>query len=98
MRGAAIAGAQQCRAVSQLPSDCGAHYIVRRGAWIIGLVCGDHKISVAAPTLTEAASAALSRRNDLSAAPADDLTNCITVLVVTPTGASANPHTIFSKD
>ena len=63
----------------------------------MGLVCGDHKI-VAAPTVAEAVSAAHARRDDLGAAPAGDLPKCITVLVVTPTGASATPHTTFSKD
>ncbi len=99
MRGAAIAGAiRQCKAMTQVPSDCGAQHIARRGAWIVGLVCGEHKISVAAPTLAEAASAARSRRDDLGAAPDGEVTKCVTVLIVTPTGAFATPHTTFSKD
>jgi hypothetical protein len=99
MRGAAIAGAiQQCRAMTQGPSDCGAHYIVRRGAWIVGLVCGDQQISVAAPTLEDAMGAARSRRDAVGAVPAGDLTKCTTILVVTPTGASAVPHNMLSND
>jgi hypothetical protein len=99
MRGTAIAAAiRQCRAMTNLPSDCGAHYIVRRGAWIVGLVCGGHKISVAASTLEETVRAARKRHDELGMGPAPDLMECTTVLVISPTGASAIPLNVFSTD
>jgi hypothetical protein len=63
-QGEAIAGAvRDCRARASAPTDCGAQFVTTRGGWVIGYLCGDHKIIVAAQTREAAEWTALGKWN-----------------------------------
>ena len=53
--GPALASAlRKCEAMSAGQSDCGAEVTAVRKGWTLGILCGDHRVLVAATDLTTA--------------------------------------------
>ena len=61
-QGEAIAGALlRCQTMTADESDCGAEYVAFRSGLALALMCGDHRVVVAANDSEEADSSALDR-------------------------------------
>ena len=102
-QGEAIAAAiRYCRATTAVPTDCGAQFTTSRGGWVVGNLCGDHKIMATAETREGAEQAALVREADLKRLYAPNLPPCRRVLTVDPSGAvlpaqAASAHQIDAQ-
>jgi hypothetical protein len=93
--GGAIATAiRECRAMSSGGNDCGAAFAASRGGWIIGLLCGDHRILATGGDLKDAEATALNRELDLKRLYVPDLPACHRVLTVDSRGVvtTASPR------
>src|SRR5829696_4374528 len=76
--GPALASAlRKCEAASGGQSDCGAEVTAVKRGWTLGMLCGDHRVLVAATELTTAILEAQSRQMDLRGLYGDSLPNCL---------------------
>jgi hypothetical protein len=85
--GPALASAlRKCEAMSAGQSDCGAEVTAVKQGWTLGILCGDHRVLVAAPDLTTAIMEAQARQMFLRDLYGDSLPNCLCVMWVDPQG------------
>jgi hypothetical protein len=63
-------------------SDCGAQIAATRGGWMIGNLCGDHRIMATGSTLMEAEREALNREISLQLSYVPDLPSCRRVVTI----------------
>jgi hypothetical protein len=83
----AIVGAMRaCRAMSPAAGDCGALFKIRRGAWIIGRLCGRENILAAGATRRQAEQMAMLREIELRLHYFPGLPPCIKVVTANPRG------------
>ena len=86
-QGEAITGAvRQCESRSTDHSDCGAEFVAYRIGWSLAILCGDHRVLVAAGDLAEAEAAAHARIATLEQSYAPGLPPCHRLLTVDPAG------------
>jgi hypothetical protein len=86
LQGPAIASAlRKCNAMSR-KSDCGAEFTAIRRGWILGILCGDHRVLVAARELTTAEREAQARESTLRTLYGESLPGCWRVIAVDPDG------------
>jgi hypothetical protein len=86
LQGQALASAlRKCSAMSQ-ESDCGAEFTAVRRGWTLGLLCGDHRVLVAARELVNADREAQHRECDLKTLYGVGLPICWRVITVDPDG------------
>lgn len=87
--GPALASAlRKCEAMSGAQSDCGADVTAVRQGWTLGILCGDHRVLVAAPDLTTAIMDAQARQEYLRDLYGD-LPSCSCVMWADPRGFAA---------
>ena len=85
--GPALASAlRKCNAMSKEQSDCGAEVTAVRQGWTLGILCGDHRVLVAAPDLATAIREAEARQTYLRDVYGDSLPGCSRVVSVDPYG------------
>jgi hypothetical protein len=85
--GPALASAlRKCEAMSGGQSDCGAEVTAVRQGWTLGILCGDHRVLVAATDLTTAIMDAQARQMFLRDLYGDGLPGCSCVVWVDPLG------------
>ena len=85
--GPALASAlRKCNAMSKEQSDCGAEVTAVRQGWTLGILCGDHRVLVAAPDLATAIREAEARQTYLRDVYGDSLPGCSRVVSVDPEG------------
>ena len=90
--GPALASAlRKCNAMSKQQSDCGAEVTAVRQGWTLGILCGDHRVLVAAPDLATAIREAEARQAYLRDVYGDSLPGCSSVVSVDPQGFAASP-------
>jgi hypothetical protein len=84
--GPAIASAlRKCNAMSRT-SDCGAEFTAVRRGWTLGILCGDHRVLVAASDLATAEGKAQARESYLRTLYGEALPGCWRVMTVDPDG------------
>jgi len=89
--GPALASAlRKCEAMSDGQSDCGAEVTAVRQGWTLGILCGDHRVLVAATELTTAIMDAQARQMVLRDLYGDGLPSCSCVMWVDPRGFAAS--------
>ena len=89
--GPALASAlRKCEATSGGQSDCGAEVTAVRQGWTLGILCGDHRVLVAATDLTTAIMDAQARQMFLRDLYGDGLPACSCVMWVDPRGFAAS--------
>jgi hypothetical protein len=87
LQGTAIASAlRKCNAKSRV-SDCGAEFTAVRKGWTLGILCGDHRVLVAATELATAVKEAQARESTLRTLYGDGLPGCRRVITVDPDGS-----------
>jgi hypothetical protein len=85
-QGSAIASAlRKCNAKSR-ESDCGAEFTAVRRGWTLGILCGDHRVLVAAKELVNADREAQLRVCTLRTLYGESLPVCWRVITVDPDG------------
>jgi hypothetical protein len=85
--GPALASAlRKCEARSGGQSDCGAEVTAVRMGWTLGILCGDHRVLVAATELATVIMEAEARHIYLRDLYGDSLPSCSCVLWVDPQG------------
>jgi len=85
--GPALASAlRKCNAMSKEQSDCGAEVTAVRQGWTLGILCGEHRVLVAAPDLATAIREAEARQTYLRDVYGDSLPGCSRVVSVDPEG------------
>jgi hypothetical protein len=85
-QGQALASAvRKCSAMSR-ESDCGAEFTAVRRGWTLGLLCGNHRVLVAAKELVNADREAQFRECDLKTQYEWSLPFCWRVITVDPDG------------
>ena len=90
--GPALASAlRKCEAMSDGQSDCGADVTAVRQGWTLGILCGDHRVLVAATDLTTAILESQARKMFLKELYGDGMPYCSCVLWVDPQGFAAAP-------
>ena len=91
-QGPALASAlRKCNAMSGDGSDCGAEFTAVRNGWTLGLLCGDHRVLVAATDVASAWQAARDRIAYLKLQYGDLLPECRRIVTIDPDGfASAS--------
>ena len=93
--GPALASAlRKCEAMSAGQSDCGAEVTAIKSGWTLGILCGDHRILVAASDSTTAILDALAREIYLRDLYGNGMPACSCVVSVDPEGiatASGKP-------
>jgi len=88
--GPALASAlRKCEAMSGGQSDCGAEVAAVKQGWTLGILCGDHRVLVAATDLTKAIMDAEARQIYLRGLYGDSLPSCSCVMWVDPEGFAA---------
>jgi hypothetical protein len=86
LQGPAIATAlRKCNAMSR-KSDCGAEFTAVRRGWTLGILCGDHRVLVAARELATAEREAQARESYLRTLYGESLPGCWRVMTVDPDG------------
>jgi len=86
LMGHAIAAAiDNCKAMTASKTDCGAEFRAVRGGWVLGLLCGDHKVLASGKRRVDAEADA-QIRIDIKRAYIPDLPPCRTVLSVDSRG------------
>ena len=72
-----------CRGLAgEVSSDCGAQIVATRGGWMIGNLCGDHRIMATGSTLMEAEQEALNKEISLQLSYVPDLPSCRRMVTV----------------
>jgi hypothetical protein len=95
--GPALASAlRKCEAMSDGQSDCGAEVTAVRQGWTLGILCGDHRVLVAATDLTTAIMDAQARQIYLRELYGDSLPSCSCVMWVDPRGFAASSRKPWS--
>jgi hypothetical protein len=90
--GPALASAlRKCNAMSKEQSDCGAEVTAVRQGWTLGILCGEHRVLVAAPDLATAIREAEARQTYLRDVYGDGLPGCSRVVSVDPEGFATSP-------
>jgi hypothetical protein len=90
--GPALASAlRKCNAMSKEQSDCGAEVTAVRQGWTVGILCGDHRVLVAAPDLATVIRETETRQTYLRDVYGDGLPGCSRVLSVDPQGFATSP-------
>ena len=85
--GPALASAlRKCNAMSKEQSDCGAEVTAVRQGWTLGILCGVHRVLVAAPDLATAIREAEARQTYQRDVYGDGLPGCSRVVSVDPHG------------
>jgi hypothetical protein len=85
--GPALASAlRKCEAMSGGQSDCGAEVTAVRQGWTLGMLCGDHRVLVAATDLATAILDAEARQAYLRDLYGDRLPGCSRIVTVDPRG------------
>ena len=85
--GPALASAlRKCEAMSKGQSDCGAEVASVRQGWTLGILCGDHRVLVAAPDFATAIVDAEARQAYLRDLYGDGLSGCRRIVTVDPQG------------
>jgi hypothetical protein len=85
--GPALASAlRKCEATSVGQSDCGADVTAVRKGWTLGILCGEHRVLVAATELTTAIMDAEARQTFLRELYGDSLPSCSCIMWVDPRG------------
>ena len=85
--GPALASAlRKCEATSNGQSDCGAEVTAVRSGWTLGILCGDHRVLVAATELTTAIVEAEARQRYLRDIYGDGMPGCSCIMWVDPQG------------
>ena len=88
--GPALASAlRKCEAMSKERSDCGAEVTAVRKGWTLGILCGDHRVLVAATELATAITDAQARQIYLRGLYGETLPSCSYVMWVDPQGFAA---------
>ena len=88
--GPALASAlRKCEATSVGQSDCGADVTAVRKGWTLGILCGEHRVLVAAADLTTAILDAQARQMFLRELYGDGMPSCSCVMWVDPRGLAA---------
>jgi hypothetical protein len=83
--GPALASAlRKCNAMSKEQSDCGAEVTAVRQGWTLGILCGDHRVLVAATDLATAILDAEARQASLKDLYGDGLPGCARIVTVDP--------------
>jgi hypothetical protein len=77
---------RKCEAMSDGRSDCGAEITAIRKGWTLGILCGDHRILVAATELTTAIKDAQARELHLWELYHGRLPVCERIVTVDPEG------------
>jgi hypothetical protein len=89
--GPALASAlRKCEATSVGQSDCGADVTAVKKGWTLGILCGDHRVLVAATDLTTAILDAQARQMFLKDLYGDGMPSCSCVMWVDPRGLAAS--------
>ena len=89
--GPALASAlRKCEAASGGQSDCGAEVTAVRQGWTLGILCGDHRVLVAATDLTTAIMDAQARQMFLRDLYGDGLPSCSCVMWADPRSFAAS--------
>ena len=89
--GPALASAlRKCEAMSTGQSDCGAEVTAVRQGWTLGILCGDHRVLVAATDLTTAILDAQVRQIYLRDLYGDGMPSCSCVAWVDPQGFASS--------
>lgn len=90
--GPALASAlRKCEAMSDGQSDCGADVTAVRQGWTLGILCGEHRVLVAATDLSTAILDAQARQMFLKELYGDGMPYCLSVMWVDPQGFAAAP-------
>ena len=85
--GPALAAAlRKCNAMSKEQSDCGAEVTAVRQGWTLGILCGDHRVLVAATDLATVILDAEARQAFLGDLYGDGLAGCSRIVTVDPDG------------
>lgn len=85
-QGPAMASAlRKCYAMSR-QSDCGAEFTAVRRGWTLGILCGDHRVLVAARELVNAYREAQRRESVLRTLYGEALPVCWRIMTVDPDG------------
>lgn len=85
--GPALASAlRKCEAMAKGQSDCGAEVTAVRQGWTLGILCGDHRVLVAAPDFATAILDVEVRQAYLRDLYGDSLPGCSRVVTVDPDG------------
>jgi hypothetical protein len=72
-----------CRGLAgDASSDCSAQITATRGGWMIGNLCGDHRVMATGSTLMEAEREALNREISLQLSYVPDLPPCRRVVTI----------------
>ena len=83
----AIASAiRDCKAMSNVASDCGAKFTSIFVGWSVAVLCGDETIIAAAHRLDDAERAAAERENELRVVYQRDMPSCVRVVTIDPHG------------
>lgn len=90
--GPALASAlRKCESMSDGQSDCGADVTAVRQGWTLGILCGEHRVLVAATDLSTAILDAQARQMFLKELYGDGMPYCLSVMWVDPQGFAAAP-------
>lgn len=81
---------RKCEAMSDAQSDCGADVTAVKNGWTLGILCGDHRVLVAAPDLTTAIMDAQARQTYLKQLYGDGMPDCSCIMWVDPRGFAAS--------
>ena len=80
-----------CKAMSNVPSDCGAKFTSIFVGWSVAVLCGDETIIAAAHSLVDAERAAVKRENELRVVYQRDMPSCVRVVTIDPHGRAVGP-------
>lgn len=89
--GPALASAlRKCEAMSNAQSDCGADVTAVKNGWTLGILCGDHRVLVAASDLTTAIMDAQARQMYLKELYGDAMPDCSCIMWADPRSFAAS--------
>ena len=87
-----------CRAMAGgASSDCGAQFAATRDGWLIGNLCGAHKVMASGDTLIEAEQEALNREISLQMEYVPDLPPCRRVVTVDTARSVVTSSLLYSS-
>lgn len=88
----AIASAiRNCKAMSNVATDCGSRFTSIFMGWSVAVLCGDETITTAAHRLDDALRAAAERENELRVVYQRDMPSCVRVVTIDPHGRAIVP-------
>ena len=87
-----------CRAMAGgASSDCGAQFVATNGGWLLGNLCGAHKVMASGDTRSEAEQEALNREISLQIGYVPDLTSCKRVVTVDTSRSVVTSSLLYSS-